>query len=181
VPEPKTPADGRPAEPTEVEKLLARAHAGDASTLPMLRKLLESGPLTEAAGNLATQVEYTLVGNAAGKDLVFKEATHRKLARMRAELAGENPTPLERLLAERVALCWLALHDVEVRFAQAKDLSIKQATYWQERIDRSHRRYLSAIKTLATVRKLALPVLQVNIAKRQVNIAGPAPDAAEKK
>ena len=26
---------------------------------------------------------------------------------MRKELAGENPTPLERLPAERVALCWL--------------------------------------------------------------------------
>jgi hypothetical protein len=31
----------------------------------------------------------------------------------------------------------------------------------------------SAIKTLAVVRKLAVPVLQVNIAKKQVNVAGP--------
>jgi hypothetical protein len=29
-----------------------------------------------------------------------------------------------------------------------------------------------AIKTPATVRKLVLPVLQVNIARRQVNVAG---------
>ena len=36
------------------------------------------------------------------------------------------------------------------------------------------RRYLSAVKTLVLVRKLALPVLQVNIAKKQVNVAGPA-------
>ncbi len=28
-------------------------------------------------------------------------------------------------------------------------------------------------RLLATVRKLALPVLQVNIAKKQVNVAGP--------
>ncbi len=40
-------------------------------------------------------------------------------------------------------------------------------------MDRAHNRYLSAIKTLATVRKLALPILQVNIAKKQVNVAGP--------
>jgi hypothetical protein len=32
---------------------------------------------------------------------------------------------------------------------------------------------LAAIKTLAVVRKLAVPVLQVNIAKKQVNVAGP--------
>ncbi len=37
---------------------------------------------------------------------------------------------------------------------------------------RAHKRYLSAIKTLALVRKLAVPVLQVNIARKQVNVAG---------
>jgi hypothetical protein len=40
-------------------------------------------------------------------------------------------------------------------------------------MDRAHKRYLSAIKTLATVRKLAVPVLQINVAKQQVNVAGP--------
>ena len=37
---------------------------------------------------------------------------------------------------------------------------------------RECRRYLSALKTLALVRKLAVPVLQVNIARKQVNVAG---------
>src|SRR5262249_53345289 len=35
------------------------------------------------------------------------------------------------------------------------------------------KRYLAAIKTLALVRKLVIPVLQVNIARKQVNVAGP--------
>ena len=35
----------------------------------------------------------------------------------------------------------------------------------------AQKRYLGAIKGLAEVRRLALPVLQVNIAKKQVNIA----------
>jgi hypothetical protein len=52
-------------------------------------------------------------------------------------------------------------------------LTMKQVEHQEERRDRAHRRYLTAIKTLATVRKLALPVLQVNIAKKQVNVAGP--------
>ena len=38
--------------------------------------------------------------------------------------------------------------------------------------DRAHHRYLSALKALAQVRKLALPALQVNIAKEQVNVSG---------
>jgi hypothetical protein len=76
---------------------------------------------------------------------------------------------------ERIALSWLGLYAAEALFnQQSKDLSIQQAEYWQNRIDRAHRRYLSAIRTLATVRKLAVPVLQLNIAKKQVNIAGGA-------
>jgi hypothetical protein len=43
-------------------------------------------------------------------------------------------------------------------------------------MDRAHKRYLSALKALALVRKLALPVLvaQVNVGGQQVNIAAGA-------
>jgi hypothetical protein len=174
VPDAKTPSEAPPKGPEEIRKFIARAQSGDASTLPVLQQMLEKGAFTETAGNLALQVQHTLIGNAAGKDLIFKEATARKMDQLRKELAGESPTPLERLLADRIALCWLALHDVEIRFAQMKDLTINQANYWQDRIDRAHRRYLTAIKTLATIRKLALPALQVNIARKQVNVAGGA-------
>ena len=44
----------------------------------------------------------------------------------------------------------------------------------QRRIDHAYRRYLSALRALAQVRKLTLPVVQINIAKKQVNIAAPA-------
>jgi hypothetical protein len=37
-------------------------------------------------------------------------------------------------------------------------------------MDATNRRFLAAVKTLALVRKLAVPVLQVNIAKKQVNV-----------
>jgi len=33
-------------------------------------------------------------------------------------------------------------------------------------------RFLAAVKTLALVRRLAIPVLQVNLAQQQTNIAG---------
>jgi hypothetical protein len=51
-------------------------------------------------------------------------------------------------------------------------MSMELAAHFQRCIDRAHVRYLTSLKTLAVVRKLALPVLQVNIAKKQVNIAG---------
>jgi hypothetical protein len=155
--------------------LVQRAESGDESVLPALRKALDgNGRLVDAVGDLAAQVELSLIRNAAGNALAFKEAAIRKMRNLRADLAGPNATPVERLLAERIALCWLSVHDAEIRFAQSKDLSWKQVEFWQRRIDASHRRYLSAIKTLATVRKLAVPALQVNIARKQVNVVGAA-------
>src|SRR5262249_48392568 len=100
----------------------------------------------------------------------------RKLEQLRAELAGANPTPIERLLVERIVACWLQVQDADIRYAQSqRDCTLKQAEYYQRRMSHAHKRYLSALKTLALVRKLALPVLQVNIAKKQVNVAGTCP------
>jgi hypothetical protein len=108
-------------------------------------------------------------------------AQSRKLPLLKAELAGPDPTPLERLLADRVAACWLQLHYYEAILAQSLgNMTIAQGHYQQRRIDSAHRRYLAAIKTLALVRKLAVPVLQVNIAKKQVNVAGRCAAGAER-
>ncbi len=55
----------------------------------------------------------------------------------------------------------------------ADSMSIAQADCFQRRIDRTHRRFLSAVETLARVRKMAVPSLMVNIAKtQQVNVGG---------
>jgi hypothetical protein len=61
-----------------------------------------------------------------------------------------------------------------IRNGHGKDWTRKRAAFWQDRINRVHRRYLTATKTLATIRKLALTALQVNIARKQVNVAGGA-------
>ena len=172
-------AEAKPAEASpnaELWSLVRRAERGDASAMPAVRKALDSSPaLVEGLGDVARQVENTLLRNMTTKALAFREAAERKMARMLADLAGPDRTPLESLLADRIALCWLSLHDAEIRFAQAGDLTISQAKYWQLRINAAHKRYLSAIRTLAVVRKLAVPAVQVNIARKQVNVlASPA-------
>ena len=75
---------------------------------------------------------------------------------------------------ERVVACWLHVQEADIRYAQAKDQSLQWADYYQKRMDRANKRFLAACKTLATVRRLALPVLigQVNVAGKQVNVAG---------
>jgi hypothetical protein len=164
----------------EFLEVLKRAEKGDASTLPVLRILLQSSDEVERlGGNLARQAEQSLIAAAAGKNLSFKLALIRKLELMRAELEGSDPTPVERLLVERIVACWLQVQDADVRYAQAKGLGMEWGTYYQRRMDRAHKRYLSAIKALAVVRKLAVPVLQVNIARKQINVAGACPAPVE--
>jgi hypothetical protein len=168
------PNESIPRNHEELVRFVKRAESGDTSTLPALRDMLQDQAAVDLfGGNLARQVELSLVEKAAGKNLAFREALLRKLDLMRAELAGPSPTPLEKLLVGRIVTCWLQLHDLDARIAQSKDWTIAQADYHERCRDRAHRRHLSAIKMLATVRRLALPILvgQVNIAKNQVNTA----------
>jgi hypothetical protein len=162
----------RPPTLEEMDDFLRRAREGDASTLPSLKKLVEDPAIVDAlGGDLAAEVQESFVSAAAGKNLAFKTSLNRKLANLRSELAGSNVTPLEKLLVERIVACCLQLHLADIQFAQAKNLTIRQGEYLQNRMDRAQRRYLSAIKTLALVRKMAIPVLQVNIARKQTNVA----------
>jgi hypothetical protein len=166
-----------PTDPKGVQALLERAQRGDESTLPVLRKILEM-PKGVAAlgGELAEQAERAFIRAMGGDDLTYREAVTRKLELLRAELLGENPTSVERLLVERAVACWLQVQDADIRYAQNQGkLNIKQADYNLRRMDAANRRYLAALKALALVRKLAVPVLQVNIAKRQVNVAAAVP------
>jgi hypothetical protein len=91
---------------------------------------------------------------------------------MRVEVAGENPSALERLLAERVVATWLQVQLFEVLYA----VGMKGGTpirddHRQKRLDLAHRRHLSAIRTLAQIRKLG-PAVQINIAEKQINTTG---------
>lgn len=160
---------------TEWEKTLAlatRAENGDKSSLPELRKALTDPRIVDVfGGDLGQQARLALLAKYSGKNLLVKETITRKLESMRLELAGTAPTPLEMLLVERVLSCWLHLHHLEAHYALQDEMTLTRGAYYQRCISAAQKRYLAAIKTLALVRKLAVPVLQVNIARKQVNVA----------
>ena len=122
---------------------------------------------------LAERVVNAQLASMTGDNLLFRDGIQRELEALKERLAGPQCSPLEELLVERVAACWLQVQWADYRGENVakEDLTFAQADYRQRRQDRAHRRLLSAIKTLATVRKLALPALQVNIADQQVNVA----------
>jgi hypothetical protein len=158
----------------ELMALTDRAQQGDTTALPALREVLKDSTAVDAlGGDLARQAQLTLIAKFSGNNLLFKESLTRKMDLLRGELAGPSPTPLERLLVERVVTTWLHLHHLEMVYAGKDSMSLDLGAYYQRSISSAQKRYLAAIKTLALVRKLAVPVLQVNIARKQVNVAGP--------
>jgi hypothetical protein len=87
-------------------------------------------------------------------------------------LAGPHPTPIEEMLARSAAFAWAFVRWNESQLAAlAHDgkAKVPQIEFRERCLDRATRRHLAVLKTLATVRKLALPPLQVNVARNQVN------------
>jgi hypothetical protein len=168
-----TPVQASPKTDDQLLAVANRAQKGDKTALPALREMLKDPGLVNAlGGDLAMQAQLTLINKFSGENLLYKESLTRKVRLLRDELAGSNPTPLENLLVERIVACWLHLHHLEVIYAGKESMSLELGSYYQRSISWAQKRYLAAIKTLAVVRKLAVPVLQFNIAKRQVNVAG---------
>lgn len=155
--------------------LVDRANEGDKEALATLRERYKENPgLARPIGNMAKQARRAMLEHLCGDDQpVAKEAITRTMIELRKEVEGPNPSPMERLLAERVALCWLQVHHVETLIAQKckEGLSMERVLQHQKWQDRAHRRYLTAIKAVAQVRKLLRPNLQVNIADKQINVA----------
>ena len=116
-----------------------------------------------------------LVELAGGKEAKkhTKEMLEKEIDEQVQEFAGPAPSPIERVLAETATLSWFALRMYEASYVSSSQsengLSLKQADFHLRRIDRAHHRLLSTLKTLATVRRLALPALQINVAGQQVN------------
>ena len=83
---------------------------------------------------------------------------------MRTELAGSNPSPLDRLLVDRILAC-----HVQVLYFDAMETTdpiaehMRLARYRMDRRDQAHRQFLSAVKILATVRNLVARTKTIQI------------------
>jgi hypothetical protein len=159
----------------KLRTLIDKAQKGDGEVVFGIRKMLDDSPdlawrFIRGPGKMAEEAlidEFT-----RDKDLASKELLKHQLKSMKLEVAGENPSPLERLLAERVVATWLQVQLFDALYAFGmKGETLSQGNYRQKRLDRAHRRHLSAVRTLAQIRKMG-PAVQINIAEKQINTAG---------
>lgn len=146
---------------------LQRADAGDPEARALLARALDEHPAFLAReGSLALRAEEALLDVTSSANWLLKESRRRMLRAASREIAGPNPSPLEAALAQSAALAF-----AEVQYLQTLTFRSGSTEALDKRLSRAHARAMSAAKTLAVVRRLAAPVVQLNIAEQQVNVA----------
>jgi len=164
---PATPPIDQPS-PEQLADLVRRAEQGDHKVLPALRRALADHPeVWQRYGDLGDVVEATWLNEMGTVDRMMIEAWRRKVAQLKAEIAGDAPSPLEQLLARRIGAAWIQCqHSDLMSIATDADSEVSQANLVR-RQDAAHRRFLQAIQTLAVVRRLLRPsVSPVQVASR---------------
>lgn len=174
----KLPADVK-ERLAELRILSEAAEDGDMEARRELQKALrESTPEVVAkASDFARKGQRILAETISAGEPLMEEAICARLDLMRAEVAGENPTPLELLLTERVVSSWLLVEVLEAlmnaQLKRGKDTPRVSPSYLKFIIgwlESAHRRHHAAIKSLAQVRRLQsnTPGIQYNT---QINVA----------
>ena len=157
------------------QALRVAAEAGDASAMPAMRVILDRRPnfFRPAKFEDIAPDEAAMLA-CARDDLLGREFTVREIRAVRDELAGPRATMLERLLAERVALTWFDAHRVDILNGRNELAGCSQdrAEFLSRQRSRSQARFLAAAKSLATVQRLAMPVLHLHR-----DVTPPTPDA----
>jgi len=138
----------------QLKRIVEQANGGDQAALALLRELLDGHPeIWQRVGDMARHAELLLIQLIAGEDKLMGESLQRKLAELKAQLGGSNPSPFEKLAIERVVATWLQLQHIDALVAKAIPGS-KPANYLLKRQGQTDRAYNTALKALATIRRL---------------------------
>jgi hypothetical protein len=157
-------------------ELLARARAGDAKALNRVQILLQDGKWVERLGNLGQEATNQLVSRVAGRDPVKKSGFAKYTEAIYAELLGDKPSVLEKLLVRRVINNWISVNSLELELAECGSDRLARRSFLDKAITRAQKRYTEAINELMRVRRLQAPrfLAQVtSVSEKAVNDSTP--------
>ena len=177
----KDPEDGlvkKDVDPDQIASLMASCRAGDREALVQLQAQDGTGAVLidrtlTGLYDLAGSIEQKMIEGIHPQDLLGQEGIRRHVAVLRTELAGPEPSPLECLLVDRIVVAWLEVKRQDGFMAQFQETSFKQGEYYQRRHERAEKRFHQACKSLAQIRRLQGPMVQLNVADKQINVVAP--------
>jgi hypothetical protein len=156
---------------------VARAYKTDKpklEDLQAIRKFLIDYPeMSAAVFSMVDSTQQLIIKNFVGQPAA-EIAIEEYLVTLREGMGYQYSPVMEQLLIENIVTCWLRVQHCESNIAlmMGKDRSIVVLEFWERRLNLCQRRYLMACETLAKVRKMNIPALQLNIGEKQINVAG---------
>ena len=161
----------------DVVALANKMASGDKKAGETLVKLMRKhSEIADVILKLTSTLETSWIEYATS-DVFTRFAYEERARKLRRELRGQGSTPLERILIDRIVMCWLQVEIAERQYLgmMKGGVTVAKGKFYEELQDRAHRRYISAIKALAQVRRLQRPAIaQLNLANHQINVAVPA-------
>lgn len=142
----------------EAQAVLDRAQKGDAAAIDELRGIAGDAEwhnrLVNGLGNVNIRLEERLIELVAGQgETGLGLLMVKHLHELREKLRPKDASPLERLLVDRVVVCWLSAHVSEIKaLTGAHAPAVYRAM--QRGVDSAHRRLMSAVRALRDYRRL---------------------------
>lgn len=145
------------------------------SDLAELTQFLDRYPeLWDQVGSLSLVIQNEITMRVASGPLMG-QAMLRLADNMRRSLSLPTDGGTEQMLIEHCIVTYLSHYELLMMFnsEEFSDYTPADLNYLERRVTISENRYLKAIETLARVRNLALPLLQINIAQNHLNLTSP--------
>jgi len=166
-----------PARADEFMKVIERAYKAKKPAkedLQTIRKFLIDYPeFCRAVFSMTEATQQQIIKNWVN-DEVAKTAVEEHVVYVRDEMGYHDAPVMEKMLIDNIVTAWLRVQwlDYLVAAKMAGEFRIPAMEFWQKSLATAQRSYLSACETLAKVRKMRLPNIQLNIGDKQINVAG---------
>jgi hypothetical protein len=158
-------------EAKRLSALTYKAQKGNRKALAEASQMLTEHRLWHVVGDMGRYAQDAWLDAAAGNNPLARRALEEQLRELRNGLREAGDSPLERVLIDRLVSCWLQANYADWQHGaliKKGSYSFAEGRYDQDRQDRAHRRLLQAAKTLATVRRLLAPAVQINVGQNQI-------------
>ena len=160
------PEAERKKEYAQLTALIKAVDGGDIGKARELRELIKSRDYLRQIGDMHMQVFSHLVGRLAGDKASMVEFMLARLDEQKAKLGYDEAGELERMMIERIVMCWLRVVEAENYCTKASNggHSLKLCDYAERSLTRASSRFMKASEALARYR-LMIQVTKIATAK----------------